>query len=80
MSCIIGENDTAESEKNFGRSIFDSVDRMRQSVVTSIDKAGIKICRAATLWSPYITVVNDGVLRALLIKKFQSHLRLTDFG
>lgn len=68
MSCIIGENDTAESEKNLVEVSLVLLIVCGNPFVTSIDKAGIKICRATTLWSPYITVVNDGVLRALLIK------------
>ena len=73
MIFIIGKNDTVKSETNFGRSIFGSVSLIPKSAVMGLyfhRKLGIKICRTTSQWGPYITVMNDGVLRALLIKSF----------
>uniref|UniRef100_UPI00265EFB81 hypothetical protein n=1 Tax=Parasutterella excrementihominis TaxID=487175 RepID=UPI00265EFB81 len=59
--------DTVKSETNFGEKYlwfrFSYSEISRDGPSISTDKLGIKICRTAT----YIIVMNDGVLRALLI-------------
>ena len=71
MIFIIGKNDTLKTETNFGWKYlyfcFSYAAISRDGVPISIDNVDIKICLTTSQWGPYITVMNDGVLRALLI-------------